>query len=226
MPPTTTTSTTNAPPPTGNFAIEIVVQHDNFADETSWSLTTANGATLASQSENSGVANGATVTSTKNVAAGKYTFTINDSYGDGICCGEGTGSFSVKVNGKLVQSGGDFGSGTAVTFSVGLNQLQSSGVAANQGQVRQYAMVPPDGASSISCSIAGNNGDADLYASLGRPNDMSESEPTNDCVPYENGSNESCPSSKFGSSILGKVLFVSIDAFQTFSGVLLTCTAS
>lgn len=38
------------------------------------------------------------------------SFTINDSYGDGICCSYGSGSYTVKVNGNTVLSGGDFGS--------------------------------------------------------------------------------------------------------------------
>ena len=38
------------------------------------------------------------------------SFTINDAYGDGICCSYGSGSYTVRVNGDDVLSGGAFGS--------------------------------------------------------------------------------------------------------------------
>jgi hypothetical protein len=38
-----------------------------------------------------------------------YTFTINDSYGDGICCAHGNGSYNVKnAAGTVLFSGGSF----------------------------------------------------------------------------------------------------------------------
>ena len=40
---------------------------------------------------------------------GAYQFTIYDSYGVGICCGTGEGSYSLFVNDELVGSGSDFG---------------------------------------------------------------------------------------------------------------------
>merc|ERR1712003_222006 len=46
------------------------------------------------------------------VGGGSYTFTINDSYGDGICCAYGSGSYSVKVNDEEVASGGEFSGST------------------------------------------------------------------------------------------------------------------
>ena len=37
---------------------------------------------------------------------GCYRFTINDSYGDGICCSYGNGSYSVSYDGVVMGSGG------------------------------------------------------------------------------------------------------------------------
>jgi hypothetical protein len=45
-----------------------------------------------------------------------YTVTINDSYGDGICCGSGQGSFEVNVEGLQVRVGGNFGFEASVSF--------------------------------------------------------------------------------------------------------------
>ena len=38
-----------------------------------------------------------------------WTFTIEDSDGDGICCTKGDGYYHMKVNGEIVASGGQFG---------------------------------------------------------------------------------------------------------------------
>ena len=43
--------------------------------------------------------------------AGCYTFEIRDTYGDGICCSYGNGSYSIRSNtGSTLISGGSFGS--------------------------------------------------------------------------------------------------------------------
>jgi len=41
----------------------------------------------------------------------KYIFIINDSYGDGLCCGWGRGLFSIKYNGQTVVSRSEEGVG-------------------------------------------------------------------------------------------------------------------
>lgn len=38
-----------------------------------------------------------------------YYFAIRDSFGDGICCSEGIGSYNVTIGDLVVKSGGDFG---------------------------------------------------------------------------------------------------------------------
>lgn len=47
-----------------------------------------------------------------------YNFTITDTFGDGICCVYGEGSYSVTVNGEVVASGGDFASEESTSFCV------------------------------------------------------------------------------------------------------------
>ena len=47
------------------------------------------------------------------------TFTIYDSYGDGICCSFGNGSYEVIVCGVTVASGGNFGAQESTSFNVG-----------------------------------------------------------------------------------------------------------
>ena len=46
----------------------------------------------------------------------QYQFTIFDSFGDGICCAFGEGSYSVSLDGEVVLSGGDFDSSESGSF--------------------------------------------------------------------------------------------------------------
>jgi hypothetical protein len=46
----------------------------------------------------------------------RYAFTINDIWGDGICCSQGSGSYAVVVDGVTTLSGGSFGRSETKTF--------------------------------------------------------------------------------------------------------------
>ncbi len=45
-----------------------------------------------------------------------YEFSITDSYGDGMCCTYGEGSYTILINGEEVATGGDFGDGAIERF--------------------------------------------------------------------------------------------------------------
>lgn len=87
--------------PNGQSQVVITIVPDQYPSETSWTLNNAQtNAVLAS-----GASTGATVC----VPAGAcLRFTINDSYGDGICCAYGNGSYTVTLNGQTVATGGQF----------------------------------------------------------------------------------------------------------------------
>ena len=46
----------------------------------------------------------------------EYTFTIRDSFGDGLCCDAGTGGYTVNVDGVAMVSGGNFAFSETSTF--------------------------------------------------------------------------------------------------------------
>ena len=50
---------------------------------------------------------------------GCYDLTVNDSFGDGICCAYGDGSYTLEVAGTTVTTGGDFGSTQTTSFCTG-----------------------------------------------------------------------------------------------------------
>ena len=90
----------------------ITIVPDNYPSETSWTLEDSDGTPLAS-----GGANSAEVC----LPSGCYTFTINDSYGDGMCCAYGTGSYTLSTsNGGVLATGGDFGATESVQVCPGV----------------------------------------------------------------------------------------------------------
>ncbi|MDA1337048.1 MAG: hypothetical protein O2818_09195 [Bacteroidetes bacterium] len=89
-------------------AIIIDIDPDNFPSEISWDFVDDMGNTVAS-----GNFNGTELC----VDEGCYTFTMYDSFGDGICCSYGQGSYSVTDgNGLELASGGDYGSSESTSF--------------------------------------------------------------------------------------------------------------
>ena len=90
----------------------VAIKTDWYGYETSWSLTDAQGNTVASHTN----ANGAYQNNTWYrdtvycaTIGDCYTFTINDSYGDGICCSYGNGEYSItQDDGTVLAEGGNF----------------------------------------------------------------------------------------------------------------------
>lgn len=91
---------------------------DNYPEETSWQITDNGGTVVASGGTYGNQADGTTLTINNCLPAGCYTFTINDSYGDGICCSYGNGSYTLTNadSGATLASGGSFGSTEATNF--------------------------------------------------------------------------------------------------------------
>jgi len=98
---------------TNNVAFTLTT--DQYGYETSWSLTDAANQTIASDSN---LASSTTFNQNFCLADGDYTFTINDAYGDGICCSYGSGSYDLSVAGTSVASGASFTSTESKTFTL------------------------------------------------------------------------------------------------------------
>ncbi len=90
---------------------------DNYPEETSWNITNAGGSVVASGGTYGGQPDGSSLSIPLCLVDGCYDFTIFDSYGDGICCGYGNGSYSVTDgSGNVLASGGQFGSSETTNF--------------------------------------------------------------------------------------------------------------
>lgn len=98
---------------------------DNYGSETTWEFKDSNNVVLYSGS-NYPDSDNTPVSEVFDVTIGEcYTFTINDSFGDGICCLYGLGSYTLSDdNSNIITTGGEFSSTESITF--GVNSLSTN----------------------------------------------------------------------------------------------------
>ena len=109
--------------------IKLTLETDNWPAETSWIFTNLNtGAEITSPEYTEGTDDSSIFTHTFNTESdGCYSFEIKDSYGDGICCSSGDGSYTLESqDGTIIASGGDFGTGETTYLSVENNTLNTA----------------------------------------------------------------------------------------------------
>lgn len=99
----------NAQCPVGDDEIIVQIVPDNYPGEISWNLKDQAGNTIMS---------GFYTGDTACVPAGTcLTLTMNDAFGDGICCGYGNGSYTVYLNGNVQATGGNYAYTDVVSFN-------------------------------------------------------------------------------------------------------------
>ena len=96
----------------------LTLVFDNYPQETSWQITNLAGQVLLSGNSYTGQG------STKNIsvclpAGACYKLKMMDSFGDGMCCTYGNGSFKLVFNDSIVASGSQFTSSITKDFCVG-----------------------------------------------------------------------------------------------------------
>lgn len=100
--------------------VTLTLTLDNYPAETSWTVTDDQGSTVMSGgSYHATNDKGVTKADVSCLEDGCYTFTINDTYGDGICCSYGNGSYSLSDGSTTLASGGSFTSSDATNFCIG-----------------------------------------------------------------------------------------------------------
>ncbi len=93
--------------PTGFDRISVSILTDNFPTETSWTVKDPNGSILL-QGGGYNLQNFLYEDSVCVPNGICLVFEIQDSYGDGICCTQGSGYYTVNLNGSLAFTGGAF----------------------------------------------------------------------------------------------------------------------
>ena len=104
--------------PPGEVAgmLTVYILTDDYGSETSWDLVNSSGDVVA---EDGGLSNATEYTWDVDLEADTYTWTIYDSYGDGICCDWGEGGYELFLDGESIATGGVFGEFESVEFTVG-----------------------------------------------------------------------------------------------------------
>ncbi len=92
---------------------------DNYPEETTYRVLNSAGNIVASGGPFGNYPDGSTIDEALCLPDGCYTLRIDDSYGDGICCGYGEGQYTLlDTDGSAVVSGGNFGSTISHQFCV------------------------------------------------------------------------------------------------------------
>ena len=97
----------------------LTINLDNYPMETSWDIVDENGNVVFSGGTYPKEANNTTVTFADCLEAGCYTLNVYDSYGDGLCCNYGNGSYQLMdVDGNVLANGAEFQSIESTQFCV------------------------------------------------------------------------------------------------------------
>lgn len=93
--------------------LNLQIVSDNYPGETTYGLVNSAGTTVFSGGISSGFNNFNVC-----VPPGSYTFTMYDSFGDGICCSFGSGSYTLTGPDGVLASGASYGDFESTSFSV------------------------------------------------------------------------------------------------------------
>ena len=115
--PTISPAPSGTQPPTSlTFPASLDLTTDRWGFETGWTLTNSN-QQLIEQVTAGAYGNDQSYSYDWDLPTDCYDFTITDSYGDGICCGWGQGSYDLSYNGvAVVSGGGEFTSSETTSF--------------------------------------------------------------------------------------------------------------
>jgi len=113
---TSTGTCFNVPNDTCSGVLKMTLLTDNYPSDISWNIVDNCNANKVVMSGGDYTDKTETFDHEVNMPPSEYTLTINDSYGDGICCGSGEGSYTVAYNNEVVATGGDYGKGEIKTW--------------------------------------------------------------------------------------------------------------
>lgn len=98
---------TSAPTPGDCTEYQLDILTDEYPEETTWTIENSSSNLVASGGRYS--EKNTLFTSKGCLKNGnEFKLTINDSYGDGICCSQGNGEYTFNVGGKVIAQGGNF----------------------------------------------------------------------------------------------------------------------
>lgn len=109
-------------------SVYLAVTLDNYASENSWNIKDSNDNIVQAGGGFPKASAGQIVKDTICLPDGCYTFTMYDSYGDGMCCDYGNGGYILKDKmGEILAEGGDFPTSEVTDFCVPVEDNPNNG---------------------------------------------------------------------------------------------------
>ncbi|WP_024597045.1 MULTISPECIES: endonuclease [unclassified Pseudoalteromonas] len=97
-------------------SLTLTLNTDNYGSETSWAVNNNQGSAIAN---GSGYASNTQYDEQICLTDGTYVLVISDSYGDGMCCSTGSGSYALKQGSTTLASGASFSNTDSTAFTLG-----------------------------------------------------------------------------------------------------------
>ena len=104
------------PPSCSDNSLTLTLNTDNYGSETSWVVNNSQGNAVASGSD---YESNTQYNEQLCLTDGAYTLIVSDSYGDGMCCNVGDGSYTLTQDGTTLASGASFNNTDSTTFELG-----------------------------------------------------------------------------------------------------------
>ena len=135
------------------FEFQLILNPDNYPQESSWELFQNDSLIHA------GDTNDISVCLDSNYC---YSFVIHDSYGDGICCGYGIGSYHLLIDGDTLRSGGEFSYHEETSFNCPPGYYCNQAIPVNEGSylanpIDAWFTFSPDSTGIYQISTCGMN---------------------------------------------------------------------
>ncbi|MEL0606067.1 endonuclease [Pseudoalteromonas undina] len=118
-----------------DHSLTLTLNTDNYGSETSWVINNSQGSGIAN---GSGYASNTQYNEQVCLTDGNYSLVISDSYGDGMCCNVGNGSYSLTYGSTELASGASFSSTDSTTFELGSGSGGDTGGGTNPTPTGYY----------------------------------------------------------------------------------------
>ncbi|WP_440879930.1 trypsin-like peptidase domain-containing protein [Tenacibaculum sp. C7A-26P2] len=109
-------------------SVTLTIKFDNYPKETSWVINDDKGNLMASGGAYGDQKGGTEIKVSNDLIKGCYDLIIKDSYGDGICCKYGSGSYTLidDKSGAILASGAKFSSSETTSFCIGEDSYEGA----------------------------------------------------------------------------------------------------
>lgn len=144
-----------------NSQLVLSITFDNYPEETYWRIyrgatIVASGGTYGSQPD------GSTLNIPLNLSPDCYRLVFYDTYGDGMCCSYGNGSYSLKQGNTVLVSGGTYRSSQSTNFCTTQSNNNYSYTAVDTDDTNSHLQVYPNPVKEI-LNISLNGFEAQTY---------------------------------------------------------------